>query len=45
MRRGELEKPPEQRERTRRQQPEKKIAKPSSSLAAAFEKSGFRVKK
>jgi uncharacterized protein len=45
MRRGELEKPPEQRERTRRQQPEEKVAKPSSSLAAAFAKSGFRVKK
>ncbi len=45
MRRGKLDKPPEQNEQARRQQPQKKVTKPSSSLAAAFAKSGFRVKK
>ena len=45
MRSGELEKPPEQRERARKPQPEKKATTPSSAMAEALEKSGFRVKK
>ncbi len=45
MRKGETEKPPEPKERTRKPQYEQKVATPSSAMAAALEKSGFRVKK
>ncbi len=45
MRRGELEKPPEQRERARKPQPEQKTATPGSVMSEALEKSGFRVNK
>ncbi len=45
MRSGKLEKPPEQKERSRKPQAAKKTAEPVSDLAAALEKSGFRVKK
>ena len=43
MRRGELEKPQEQKERTRKPQPEKKAVTPSSAMAEALKKSGFKV--
>jgi uncharacterized protein len=45
MRKGEAEKPPEQKERARKQRPEKKEASPSTAMAEALAKSGFRVKK
>lgn len=45
MRSGELEKQPERKERSKKPGPEKKTAKPVTDLAAALEKSGFRVKK
>jgi uncharacterized protein len=45
MRSGELEKGPEPKERSRKPRPEKKTSKPVTDLAAALEKSGFRVKK
>ncbi len=45
MRRGEQERPPEQRERDRKPQPEKKAAPSSGAMAEALAKSGFRVKK
>lgn len=44
MRSGELEKPPGQRERAKKPQPEKKVTTPSSVMAEALEKSGFQVK-
>jgi len=45
MRSGKLEKGPEPKERSQKPRPEKKVAKPVTDLAAALEKSGFRVKK
>ncbi len=45
MRKGELEKPPEQKERIKKPQSEKKIDAPSSTMATALEKSGFLVNK
>lgn len=45
MRRGELEKPMEQKERPRKPQPAQKTAAPPTNLAAALEQSGFRVNK
>ena len=45
MRRGEQEKPPEQRERAGKPQPEKKAAPSSNAMAEALSKSGFRVRK
>ncbi|WP_335743814.1 Tex family protein [Syntrophotalea acetylenivorans] len=45
MRSGKLEKQPETKERSRKTRPEEKAAKPVTDLAAALEKSGFRVKK
>lgn len=45
MRSGAVEKPPERSLRTSKPQPEKKTARPTTDLAAALEKSGFRVKK
>ncbi len=45
MRSGKLEKGPEPKERSQKPRPEKKAAKPVTDLAAALEKSGFRVKK
>ncbi len=48
MRSGALEKPeklPQRNQRTQKPQPEKKSPKPQTDLAAALEKSGFRVKR
>ncbi len=45
MRSGKLEKGPEPKERSHKPRPEKKVAKPVTDLAAALEKSGFRIKK
>ncbi len=45
MRSEKAEKQPEPKERNRKPRPEKKAAKPVTDLAAALEKSGFRVKK
>ncbi len=45
MRSGNLEKRSEQNQRASKPQPKKKPAKPQTDLAAALEKSGFRVKK
>jgi protein Tex len=45
MRSGKVEKAPEPKERSQKPRPEKKAAKPVTDLAAALEKSGFRVKK
>lgn len=45
MRKGELEKPVEQKERIRKPRPEQKAATPSTALAEALAKSGFRVNK
>ena len=45
MRSGKLEKEPKPKARSQKPQPEKKAAKPVTDLAAALEKSGFRVKK
>jgi uncharacterized protein len=45
MRRGELEKPPEQKVLARKTQPEKQASPSSSAMAEALSKSGFRAKK
>jgi uncharacterized protein len=45
MRSGKLEKATEPKERIQKPRPEKKTEKPVTDLAAALEKSGFRVKK
>jgi uncharacterized protein len=45
MRSGKLEKQPQPKERSKKPRTEKKAAKPVTDLAAALEKSGFRVKK
>jgi uncharacterized protein len=45
MRSGKLEKAPEPKERSQKPRPEKKTPKPTTDLAAALQKSGFRVKK
>ncbi len=45
MRRGELEKPPEKKDRPARPQAEKKTDNTLNGMAAALEKSGFRVRK
>ncbi len=45
MRKGEQEKPPVQKERPRKPQPEKKVDTSSTAMADALAKSGFRVKK
>ena len=45
MRRGELEKPPEQKEHPQKPQSVKKTGAPATNLAAALEQSGFRVNK
>jgi uncharacterized protein len=45
MRRGELEKPPEPKQRPAKPQPEKKTATTSTAMAEALQKSGFSVKK
>jgi uncharacterized protein len=45
MRKGETEKPPQQKERSKQSRPAKKVSEPSTAMAEALAKSGFRVKK
>ena len=45
MRKGEAEKPPQQKERVKQARPEKKAPEPSTAMAEALSKSGFRVNK
>ena len=45
MRKGETEKPPRQREAVKQARPEKQPAAPSTAMAEALAKSGFRVNK
>jgi uncharacterized protein len=45
MRKGKTEKPPEQKERSSKPRPEKKVAASSTTMAEALAKSGFRVNK
>ncbi len=45
MRKGEAEKPPQQKERVKQARSEKKAPEPSTAMAEALSKSGFRVNK
>jgi len=45
MRKGEAEKPPQEKERVKQARPEKKAPESSTAMAEALSKSGFRVNK
>jgi 3-methyladenine DNA glycosylase Tag len=45
MRKGEAEKPPQQKERVKQARPEKKVPELSTAMAKALAKSGFRANK
>jgi len=45
MRKGKTEKPPKQKEQSRKPRPEKKMDASSTAMAEALAKSGFRVNK